>query len=227
MVGIGVVGFIGGAKFSGADEPKVYIPNEGVRQEIVGELKNEGISVDNELPTERALREYSSAVYVRDATSFEGLQFFENAETLTIQSYKKGSLVKDLRPIAGMKNLKDISGYPMLDAEEEPFEYDLTPLSNLSNLKQVTMAGAYVLDLSPFSKSYNNNLELLHINSNLKPLYQQEISFKKNESNYEMKNPVILPEKVMANKELNQRVEAFYSNKKTTEIEGFTHIQDF
>ncbi|EOH90292.1 leucine-rich repeat domain-containing protein [Enterococcus pallens] len=152
-----------GVKLSVANEKKVYIFDDQLREVMVWEASKEtGETIEDELPTVRQLEEIQEVSFM-DVTSIEGLQYAKNTKLLTITNddYSETKrTITDLRPIGELTQLESIMCYSFL-TKEEP-EQDISYMKNLNELKSLHLSNFPVLDITPLSGL--KNLEYLVVN---------------------------------------------------------------
>ena len=140
----------------------IQFNNENLKNEILRQMKNEGIvnSSVTEITEADALKvkklDLHETIY-----SFDWLEKFKNLTKLGL--FQK--CMSDLKPLAGLTNLTK------LDLDSCNIS-DLTPLAGLTNLTSLNLGGNYISDLKPLAGLTNlTKLDLLfnHI-SDLTPL---------------------------------------------------------
>ena len=208
VVGIGFLSFVGGAKISGADEFKIYIPDKGIRANVVDDIgRDEENDIKNQLFNINMLRDVTSSIYANtDVPSIEGVQHLENVEKIFFEQNEDLTSVQDLRPLAGMKNLNDIFSYQYQSEIEEPFLLDISPLKELEKIRTITWNKAFILDLTPLEKSIENavyNKESYHYTIGntggqdmAHSLEMPPLSVPKDGGKFEIKLPIKLPKQL-------------------------------
>lgn len=154
-VTISAISFMVGTNMS-ANEKKVYIPDEYLREDILEQAKwnpetGEEEIIEDGLPTisqmERVsdLRSFSSG----RIRSLEGLQYAGNVKSLYYSPYEDH--VVDFRPISEMENLESFFCYSFNDTQKTAL--DISPFSKMKSLKYLHLGYAKVFDFSPLSES--------------------------------------------------------------------------
>lgn len=144
----GVLGFmvLGGLVASGRDwqDDYVYFSDELLRSEVVYKLKEDGMVVENELPTIKQMQNYGlktpndsdesgedrSEITFEGGVSIEGLQNFSNKVTKIRGSE---SDTKDIRPLLEMDQLEEVE---LISAFIDD-DYEIGDLLNMPEMKKV------------------------------------------------------------------------------------------
>ena len=135
----------------------VQIPDTNLRAaiaETLGKSPNVPITVEDMEKLRKLGAPYVPDRGIEDLT---GLQFATNLERLILGEWQKGgNPVKDLSPIAGLTNLRE------LRLSDTPVS-DLSPIAGLINLRELQLLSTPVSDLSPLKGL--TNLTYLNLNS--------------------------------------------------------------
>ncbi|WP_348921819.1 hypothetical protein [Enterococcus rotai] len=148
-----VASLLVGTKLSGADEKKVYIPDDEVRSTIVRELNGysdpetgEELVIENELPTVRQMNQLENLSFY-NVSSFEGLQHAKNAKRLYYAP--EDNEVIDFRPIAKMEKLEEFFCYSF---NQTTTPFDISAFGELKHLNSLNFGyNVSIFDFSPLS----------------------------------------------------------------------------
>ena len=226
---MGILGIGWGFNFKNtqADEPKVYIPNDGVRRDIINALNQKDIDVENELPTKSMLDELNSydltnedeqnsirVTVTNDSfNSIDGVQYLKNLESVELQIWYDGEETIDFRPLKNSKNLKILSSYIYRESNEIDSITDISPLSNLEKLERIELFRALIIDLTPLNKSLKaNNLQYVNLDAGDGLLSYDTLSLPKEQTRYELKNPVKYPQVFDSIPGISYEITAYYTN---------------
>lgn len=184
-----VASLLVGTKLSGADEKKVYIPDDEVRSTIVRELNGYSdpetggeLVIENELPTVSQMNQLET-VSLSNVRTFEGLQYAKNAKELYFAPAPEE--VVDLKPIAKMESLERFFCYAF---NQTTTPFDISVFGGLKNLKFLDFGyNVSIFDFSPLSNV--KTLEGLRANGGglveFPPVYVDKQS-----KSFKMKHPV-------------------------------------
>lgn len=181
-----------GVKLSVANEKKVYIFDETLRELIIREISSKtGEMIENELPTIKQMEEVK-VVNFFDSPSIEGIQYAKNATDLVFAGEKNKETnrsVTDLRPIGELTNLEFLQCYSYVPESELDFlEQDISYMSNLKKLKSLDLYDFPVIDITPLSEL--KNLERFDITHGDFPMKVDSVAVSKIDRTCILEQPV-------------------------------------
>lgn len=181
-----------GVKLSVANEKKVYIFDDQLREDMVGEASwATGETIEHELPTVKQLENIKNLNF-NQAVSIEGIQYAKNTETLIFtggKNPKEKRSITDLRPIGELVNLEMLQCYNFFAEDQaDSKEQDISYMSNLKKLESLDLYGFPVVDITPLSDL--TNLERFDITLSSFPIKIDSVAVSKIDRTCILEQPV-------------------------------------